>query len=86
MRKILIIVLLVVAVVAVVGVGAVFFVSNIDRFVKNMIEGSGTRVVGTRVSVGSVELSLGDRLVVIHDLEIANPRGVNRPEGTRSMI
>ncbi|TDJ32718.1 MAG: hypothetical protein E2O56_04790 [Gammaproteobacteria bacterium] len=40
-----------------------------------MIEDSGTRVVGTRVSVSSVELSLGDRLVVIHDLEIANPPG-----------
>ena len=72
MRKILIVILLVVAVV---GVGIVYFISNVDRFVKNMIEDSGTRVVGTRVSVGSVELSLGDRLVIIRDVEIANPTG-----------
>jgi len=71
-RKILIIILLVVAVI---GVGIVYFVANVDRFVKNMIEDSGTRVVGTQVSVGSVELSLGDRVVVIRDVEIANPAG-----------
>lgn len=80
MRKTLVIVLLVAAVVA---VGMIYFVSNIDRLVKAMIEDTGTRVVGTSVTVGAVELSLGDRLVIIRDLEIANPPGFSSDSAFR---
>jgi hypothetical protein len=79
-RKFLIVVLLVVAVV---GIGVIFFVGNIDRLVENMIESSGTHVVGTKVSVGSVELSVGDRLVIIRDLEVANPPGFSSDPALR---
>lgn len=72
MRKTLSIVLLVAAVIA---VGMIYFLSNIDRLVKAMIEDTGTLVVGTSVTVGAVELSLGERLAVIRDLKIANPPG-----------
>jgi hypothetical protein len=71
-RKVLIIVLLVAAVL---GIGVIYLVSNVDRLVENMIEGSGTRVIGTPVTVGSVELNLGERIVIVRDLKIANPPG-----------
>jgi hypothetical protein len=69
----------------VVGVGVVLVIcivgvvlllrSNLDALVKAAIEHYGTEVTGTRVSLDSVELSLGDGKGTIRGLKVANPPG-----------
>jgi hypothetical protein len=53
----------------------VYLYNSIDTIVKNGIERYGTDVCGTRVSVGSVDISLKSGKGTIHDLRVANPDG-----------
>jgi hypothetical protein len=53
----------------------VYLYNSIDSIVKNGIERYGTDVCGTKVSVGSVDISLKSGTGTIHDLRVANPDG-----------
>jgi uncharacterized protein involved in outer membrane biogenesis len=53
----------------------VYLYNSIDSIVKNGIERYGTDVCGTKVSVGSVDISLKTGTGTIHNLRVANPDG-----------
>jgi hypothetical protein len=53
----------------------VYLYNSIDSIVKNGIERYGTDVCGTRVSVGSVDISLKSGHGTVHGLRVANPDG-----------
>jgi hypothetical protein len=53
----------------------VFLYNNIDPIVESAIEKYGTRIMGTKVSVGSVHISLKSGRGTIRDVEVANPDG-----------
>jgi hypothetical protein len=54
---------------------AVYFYNNIDSIVKNAVERSGTDITGTKVSVGSVDISLSSGKGTIRNVRVANPDG-----------
>jgi len=56
------------------GVG-VYLYNSIDSIVKNAIERSGSEITGTKVSVGSVEISLRSGQGTIRNLRVDNPDG-----------
>lgn len=69
-------ILIIIALVIVIVGGAVWFtLSNLDRIVKEVIENAGTKTVGTRVGVDSVNISLKDGKATIKGLTVANPAG-----------
>jgi len=53
----------------------VYLYNSIDSIVKNGIERYGTDVCGTKVSVGSVDISLKSGRGTVRDLHVANPEG-----------
>ena len=54
--------------------------SNIDGIVKGVIESVGSETLATRVSLGSVEVKLGEESgAALRDLSIANPDGYAQP-------
>jgi hypothetical protein len=63
------------AVLIVIGGLFVYLYNSIDSIVKNGIERYGTDVCGTKVSVGSVDISLKNGRGTIHGLRVANPDG-----------
>ena len=72
MRKVLVIVAVVVVLAA---VGLFVLRQNLDSLVASAIESHGSRLTGTEVTVGGVELHLRDGRAVITDLKVANPDG-----------
>ena len=72
LKKILIFLLILVVILA--GVGYYIF-SNIDSIAKDLIEESGTNVMGTDVQVGSVSIKFKEGKATINDLSVANPPG-----------
>ncbi len=69
---------LIIAVIAVLIVITALFLylyNNLDSIVKNGIERYGTDVCGTKVSVGSVDISLKTGTGTIRDLRVSNPDG-----------
>jgi hypothetical protein len=62
---------------------SVYLYSNIGSIVKKGIERYGTEVCGTRVSVGSVKISLKSGTGTIHDLRVANPDGFSHDSAVR---
>ncbi len=73
MKKLLIIAAVLLLVV-IVGVG-VFLYNSIDPIVKAGIEKYGSEIAGTKVSVGSVDISLKSGRGTIRNLEVHNPKG-----------
>ncbi len=65
----------VVGLVVVVVAGVLFLGSNLDGIVADAIETYGTRLTGTKVSVGSVSVQLREGRLTIRDLRVANPEG-----------
>jgi hypothetical protein len=65
----------VIAVLIVIGGLFVYLYNSIDSIVKNGIERYGTDVCGTKVSVGSVDISLKSGTGTIRDLHVSNPDG-----------
>ena len=63
----------------IVGIG-VFLYNSIDSIVEAAIEKHGSRVLGTQVSVGSVDISLKSGRGTIRDIEVANPDGFSSGE------
>jgi hypothetical protein len=61
----------------------VFLYNSIDSIVKNGIERFGTDVCGTRVTVGSVDISLKSGRGTIRDLRVANPDGFSRDSAVK---
>ncbi len=54
---------------------AVFLNNNMDSIVKGAIEKNGSAVLGTEVSVGSVDISLKSGRGTIRDVRVKNPDG-----------
>lgn len=71
-QKLVIVAIVLVIIIA--GV-AVYFYNSIDSIVKNAIERSGTEITGTKVSVGSVDISLRSGRGTIRDVRVENPEG-----------
>jgi hypothetical protein len=72
MRKIIIAVAVLLALIA----GGVFYLfSSLDGIVKSLVEKVGTEVVGSKVSLDKVTLSLADGKAAIAGLRVANPAG-----------
>jgi hypothetical protein len=61
-------------VVVIAGIG-VYLYNSIDSIVKNAIERSGTEITGTRVSVGSVDISLRSGRGTVRGVRVRNPDG-----------
>ena len=61
-------------VIAIAGV-AVYLYNSLDSIVKNAIEHSGTQITGTKVSVGSVDISLRSGRGTIRGVRVGNPDG-----------
>jgi hypothetical protein len=53
----------------------VYLYNSIDSIVESAIEKEGSRVLGTKVSVGSVDISLKSGRGTIRNIEVANPDG-----------
>lgn len=72
LKKVLIVL---VALLIIIGIGVYYVISNIDDITKNIIEESGSKVLGTPVSVGSVSIKLKEGSASIKNLSVANPSG-----------
>jgi hypothetical protein len=72
MRKLLIAAVVLLVVIA--GV-AIFLYNSIDPIVKAAVERFGTDIMGTEVSVGSVDISLRSGRGTIRRVRVANPEG-----------
>jgi hypothetical protein len=59
----------------VVAAAVVLLVGNLDRIVKKVIEDTGSKIIGTRVTVAEVKVDLKDGAGQIVGLRIANPAG-----------
>ena len=71
--------LLVVVVVAVIA----YVATNANRLAKGAIENYGTQYLGTRVSVGDVDLSLQESRATIRNFQVDNPEGFEGPYAVR---
>lgn len=58
----------------IIGIG-VYLYNNIDPIVKAAIEKNGSTILGTDVSVGSVDISLKSGRGTIRDVKVKNPKG-----------
>jgi hypothetical protein len=63
-----------VIIIVILGIGYYLF-TNLDSIAKSLIESVGTKVSGTKVTVGSVKLSVTEGHATIFDLRFANPEG-----------
>jgi hypothetical protein len=64
------------------GIGAWWISNNVDRLVKNAIEDYGSKMVGAKVSVQSVEVRANGEAIV-KGLFIGNPKGFNTAHAAR---
>jgi hypothetical protein len=71
------------AVLIVITAVSVYLYSNIGSIVKKGIERYGTDVCGTRVTVGSVDISLKNGRGTVHDVRVANPDGFSHDSAVR---
>jgi hypothetical protein len=70
----MLVLLIVLAIAIAIGV-AYYTVSKLDGYVKSSIEDYATQSLGTKVTVGEVNLSLRQTQATIRNLEVANPPG-----------
>ena len=78
--KILKIVAISIVVLPAIALGIAYYSSGkIDAYVKTAIEKYGSESLGTKVSVGEVNISLRQTTATITNLEIANPPGFDDP-------
>ncbi len=70
------IIIAIVVLIAVVVAGVVFYgLSQLNGFVEQVIETTGTELTQTNVGVGSVDIKLSEGRGAIYSLSIANPEG-----------
>ncbi len=72
--KRIIIIAAVLLLLAIVGI-SVYLYNSMDALVASAIEKNGSRVMGTKVSVGSVDISLKTGSGTIRNIEVENPEG-----------
>jgi len=58
---------------AIIGISIWILASNLDNIVKRVVEEVGSDTLGTKVSLSSATISLGDASAVLSGLKIANP-------------
>ena len=61
--------------VVIIGIGLFVLVGNLDKIIKGALEGVGSELLGTPVTVESVELDLKNGAGQISGLSVANPPG-----------
>jgi hypothetical protein len=65
-----------VCIIAVIVVGSIIYtLTNIDSIVKSVVENVISKATGTKVTIGSVDISLSKGKATIRGLKIANPQG-----------
>ena len=74
MNKISIVAILLVVAIVTAGIG-IFLARNVDGIAKEMFEGIGSQVTGSRVQVGDLQISLTEGVGLVSDLTVANPKG-----------
>jgi uncharacterized protein involved in outer membrane biogenesis len=72
--KRLVVIVAAVLLLGIIGIG-VFLYNNIDPIVKNAIEKNGSTILGTQVTVGSVDISLKSGRGTIRNVRVKNPKG-----------
>ncbi|MFC4700647.1 hypothetical protein ACFO4O_10785 [Glaciecola siphonariae] len=77
MKKVLIVILVVLALL---GAGVWYLFSNAGSFIKAQIEEQGSRVLGTQVTVFSVDLALAEGKLTISDIDVENPQGFSQSD------
>jgi hypothetical protein len=77
--KRLIIIAAVLLLLVIVGI-SVFLYNSMDALVASAIEKHGSRIMGTKVSVGSVDISLKSGKGTIRNLKVDNPEGYSDDE------
>lgn len=78
--KILKMIALLIAVILAIAVGVAYYsAGKIDTYVKTAIEKYASESLGTKVTVGEVNISLRQTTATISNLEIANPSGFEDP-------
>lgn len=75
MKAIKTIVILVVVLAAIVAGGLFYVLNNLNGFVEEVIETTGSELTKTSVNVGSVDIKLTEGSGAIYKLSIANPKG-----------
>ncbi len=67
-------------IVVILAIGGIVLVTHLGGAVKLAIEQAGTQTLGTKVTVGAVNISLAGKKGSIDGLSIANPPGFTSPE------
>ncbi len=75
MKAVKIIVGIIVLLVAVVAAITFYALNNLNGYVEQVIEETGTNITQTRVAVGSVDIKLTDGAGALYQLSVANPEG-----------
>jgi len=75
MKAIKIIASLVLILILIIAGVAIYSLSNLNGFVENIIEETGSELTQTSVGVGSVDIKLTEGKGTIYNLSIANPKG-----------
>ena len=76
MMKILKMLALLIVLAIVIAIGVAYYTSGkLDAYVKDSIERYASQSLGTKVTVGEVNLSLRQTRATIGNLEVANPAG-----------
>ena len=70
-----------VVLIAIIGIAFWLLVSNLDGIVKRVVEDIGSDTLGTKVSLSSAAVSLGDARATVGGLEICQPRGLEAKNG-----
>lgn len=63
--------------------GAAYLLWSLDARVERAIEGVGSRIMGTRVSVDSVDIDLRSGTGTIRGLSVENPQGFSKADAIR---
>lgn len=59
--------------------GAGYVLYNLNTLAKPISERIATKAIGTRVSIGNMDIALKDKTVTVSNIRIANPPGYKKP-------
>lgn len=59
--------------------GAIYVYVNMNSLAKDITEQVASNALGVRVSIGEMDIRLEDKKVVVHHVQIANPKGYKNP-------
>ena len=62
-------------IVLLVALAGIFVFMNKDAIIKNYIESAASEALGVAVTIGDLDINLGEKKVVINNIAVANPKG-----------